>query len=288
MAAEPESRNVDRIESDTWHVVLDTNEMFGDFWLRHREIQFLLEHARRPAFYVCLPEVVVREMANQFRERWSEARDRYETALRDLERLIGRTISDRVQAGEIDAAAGRYEIELRRAILGYGVQIEPIPSELTGVEALLQRDLGRRKPFGDRKITDQRRNRRDRGGMRDALIWESVLALCNRERRSLAIITDNSDDFANAQGDQLHEDLLTDLADTGVDRQNVRLYRTVRSFNDAHLRHLRADAPGQRRERSGLHDDVTSDADDASEPSAGAEASEADDKDRNHGNPTSP
>ncbi|HZO25225.1 MAG TPA: PIN domain-containing protein [Chloroflexota bacterium] len=273
MADEPESRNVDRIESDTWHVVLDTNEMFGDFWLRHREIQFLLEHAQKPNFHVCLPEVVIREMSNQFRERWSEARERYETALRDLERLIGRTISDRVQAGEIDTAAGRYEIELRRTIQGYGVHIEPIPSELAGVEALLLRDLGRRKPFGDRKITDQRRNRRDRGGMRDALIWESVLALCNRERRSLAIITDNSDDFANAQGDQLHEDLLTDLADIGVDRQNVRLYKTIKAFNDVHLRHLRADAPGQRSEPGGLRDDVTADADDASGPSAGAAGS---------------
>ena len=273
MAGEPESRNVDRIESDTWHVVLDTNEMFGDFWLRHREIQFLLEYAKKPHFHICLPEVVVREMSNQFRERWSEARERFETALRDLERLIGRTISDRVQAGEIDTAADRYEIELRRTILGYGIHVESIPTELAGVESLLQRDLGRRRPFGDRKITDQRRNRRDRGGMRDVLIWESVLALCDRERRSLANITDNSDDFANAQSDQLHEDLLTDLADIGVDRQNVRLYRTVKAFNDAHLRHLGSGIPGQADEPNGLHDDVTSDADDASGPSAGAEAS---------------
>jgi hypothetical protein len=243
MAEESQSRNVDRVETDTWHVVLDTNEMFGDFRLRHREIRFLLENAKLPTFRLCLPEVVIREMANHFRERWSEAQQRYESAQLDLERLIGRTISDKVQADEIRAAADRYESELRQELLHYGVHIEPIPTELAGVEKLLARDLGRLKPFGDRKITDETKNRRDRGGMRDALIWESVLAMCGRELRSLAFITDNVSDFGNAQGDLFHEDLLSDLAIIGLDRQNVRLYKTIRAFNDVHLRGVGSSAP---------------------------------------------
>ena len=236
MVEEPQSRNVDRGGAGAWDVVLYTNEIFGDFRLRHREIQFLFGRSQQPEIHLCLPEVVIREMANQFRERWSEARERYETALADLEQLIGRTLSDRVRDDEIRVAADRYEIDLREELARNGVHVEPIPDRFSGFELLLSRDLGRRRPFGDRKITDDKRNRRDRGGMRDALIWESVLALCDRERRSLAFITDNIQDFGNTQGDQLHEDLLGDLAGVGVARQNVKLFRSIRAFNDAFFR----------------------------------------------------
>ena len=269
MVEEGRSHDVEYVALDTWHVVFDTNEVFGDFRPQHRELQFLFENAQQPRFRLCMPEVVVREMANHFLERWSEARDRYEAAQLDLERLIGRTMSDKVQADEIRVAADRYEIELRHQLVGLGVHIEPIPAALAAVETLLRRDLGRRKPFGNRKITDRERNRRDRGGMRDALIWESVLAMCDRERRSLAIITDNVGDFGNSQGDQLHEDLLDDLAKIGLGPQNVKLYKTIKAFNDEHIRSRVPDQAAS----ADLHDGVAPDADSVSEPSMGSDVS---------------
>jgi hypothetical protein len=238
MAEEPQAHSVDYVALDTWHVVLDTNEMFGDFRLRNRVVRFLLENARPPRFHLCVPEVVIREMANHFREHWSAALQKYEAAQRELEGLIGRAISDKVGSDELRAAADRYETDLRQGLLGYGVHIEPIPAELAGVEKLLQRDLDRRKPFGDRGVTDKEDNRRDRGGMRDALIWESVLALCHREPRALAFISDNVGDFAEASRSQpprLHPHLLQDLGRVGLTHDMVSFYKSVREFNLSHL-----------------------------------------------------
>jgi hypothetical protein len=273
MAEESRSRDIDYVALDTWHVVLDTNEMFGDFRLRHRQLRFLLENARRPRFRVCVPDVVVHEIVNHFREHWSEALQRYEAAQRDLEALVGRTIADRVLFDEIRVAANLYEADLRREFESRDVHIEPIPADLAGVERLLRRDLDRLKPFGDRRVTDEKRNRRDRGGMRDALIWESVLALCRREPRSLAFVSDNVGDFAEASGNrplQLHPDLVHDLERLGMTRDMVTFYRTVGEFNQAHLR------PGTSRQDAShpiqLRGDVSESQDQASEGPTAPEA----------------
>jgi len=192
---------------------------------------------------LCVPEIVVREMVNQFQEALTAAHERLAAAERELGNLLGRAISQRVDANAIRSAGVRYDAELREILASHGVSIEPLPAELACVELLLQRDLGRRKPFGDRKSSDRRSNRRDRGGMRDALIWETVLKLCRQERRSLALITDNTDDFADDSKKRLHQHLLRDLHELHIQPEEVRFYRSIQEFSNAHLATSGVDNP---------------------------------------------
>jgi len=71
--------------------------------------------------------------------------------------------------------------------------------------------------------------------MRDALIWETILQLCRQDRRSLALITDNTDDFADDSKKRLHPHLLRDLDKLSIQPEEVQFYRSIQEFRDAHL-----------------------------------------------------
>jgi hypothetical protein len=139
MAEEPRSRGGEYARQDTWHVVLDTNEMFRDFRLRHPETIFLLANAQPPSFRLCVPEIVVREMVNQFQEALTAAHERLAAAERELGNLLGRAISQRVDANAIRSAGVRYDAELREILASHGVSIEPLPAELSTIRQRTRR-----------------------------------------------------------------------------------------------------------------------------------------------------
>jgi PIN domain len=240
MAEESRHRDAEYVALDSWHAVLDTNGLTlrgtqgdFDFWVADPEMRRLVESAPRQIFRLCVPDIVVREMANHFRERLQESARSLGSALSNVGRLLDRTLERGVSAEEVALAIETFEVRFRQSLAALDIHVEPLPPMLAGVEIVLQRDLQRRKPFGERS-----------GGMRDALIWESVLELCRREPRSLAFITGNTQDFADDSKVRLHPDLLADFETVRSERQEVRLYRSIKEFNDAHLTRSEADSPG--------------------------------------------
>lgn len=239
MAEEPRPRDADYDRQDTWHVVFDTNGLTlrgtqgdFDFWLADPEMKRLVERAPRQIYHLCVPDVVVREMANHYRERMRESLRGLGSALINIGRLLNRTIERGVPAQEVELAISAFGARLRQSLAAVNIHVEPMPARLAGVELLLERDLRRRKPFGDRQ-----------SGMRDALIWESILELCRRDPRSLAFITGNTQDFADDTKRSLHSDLLADFDAVRVEDEEVEFYRSIKEFNDVHLARIATAAP---------------------------------------------
>ena len=249
MAEEPAPhQDTSPVVLDPWHVVVDTSAIYKDYNLANAHTSLLLARARRSdprrSFRLCIPHIVIREMVNHFREDLEAANERLDKALGNLGRLTNRSRGTALSSEEVAAEVTAFGIRFRQALSESAVHVEPLPSALVGVETLLRRDLLRRKPFQGRRGSEggeggaheevsarDRRTRRDRGGMRDALVWESVLELCRREPRSIAFITENTDDFADNSKTNLHQHMIDDLDRLDIRGARIELYTSIEQFN---------------------------------------------------------
>jgi hypothetical protein len=193
-------------------VVLDTNALVRDWHFKAPSLSSLFDLGRRSELRIVVPEVVVLELVNKYREEVLSVDEDLKKSGAQLDRLGLVSQLPKIGANE---AAQRYEGWLREHLSAARVQVAAIP-DIPHLE-LLVRVLQRRRPFsaGDK-------------GYRDALIWESVLSLGDRPSIHL-ISADNAFYVSNDSG-ILHPDLMS------VQRTNrVSGHRSVGTFLDGHL-----------------------------------------------------
>ena len=110
-----------------------------------------------------------------------------------------------------------YEKFLRGKITANG-KIVPIPD--VSHQKLVDRVIRKKKPF-----------RGNGKGYQDALIWETILELTQKDGfESLALITGNTEDFADKNKEELHPDLISDLIEIKVDPDTVKLFTSLEEF----------------------------------------------------------
>jgi hypothetical protein len=72
-------------------------------------------------------------------------------------------------------------------------------------------------------------------GYRDALMWESIIPLVQREE-AVVLVTANKKDFAqDEEGRLLADDLRADLRRRGIDPDSLSVYPSLKSLVDEHL-----------------------------------------------------
>jgi hypothetical protein len=206
---------------DVWNVVIDTSAIHHDFDLTNHETAILLQQADRHGLHICIPEVVVQEMASHCLDQFRKTTRDLDDARRFLNRVLVREVRQLYRPEEMTRAATAYEAVLRRRLRALGVEILRLPRGERAMRDLLQREQLRRKPF-----------KPDGQGLRDVLLWESVLDLCRREPRPGALVTANTRDFADeSTRTQLHQHLVMDLRTVGVRR--AELYTSIGAVNSA-------------------------------------------------------
>lgn len=149
-------------------VVLDTNIIFSDFHLKGAKIKNLCESTKSIGGVVYIPELVIDESINKYKEQLQLGNSKIDKGISDLKRLIGKTvfenpITDKYIIDEVD----EYQKGFRKQIKNLGIKIIPYPT--IKHQELVKRDLARKKPFQE-----------SGKGYRDALIWESVKSLCEK------------------------------------------------------------------------------------------------------------
>lgn len=215
-------------------VILDTSAINLDDDLSNPDLDLLLSSVGAASLVVCIPEVVVLEMVTHRKRRIESAQRDLENAREKLGGFLSRDVPTDVTAGEVDDSVAKFETEFRTLLQARGMRVIGMPAAASDIRVLLARDFANRKPFNSGR------------GMRDALIWESVLELCAGETRPLALITKNTKDFADPSGDLLHSDLRADLEAVGFPPDDAELHQTIRGFNEARLKSLEAPTePGQ-------------------------------------------
>lgn len=202
-------------------VILDTNIIFSDFHLKGARIKNLCESVKSTGDTVYIPEVVVDESINKYREKTRECKLKIDRGISDFKRLTGKDVEDNPISDEfILKESEKYARSFRKQLQELGIKIIPYPS--ISHQELVKRDLARKKPFQE---TGK--------GYRDALIWESVKSICEKslslfENPKIIFVNKNHKDFC--EEGLLHPDLKEDLVNNGINEDYVRVIEDIDIF----------------------------------------------------------
>ena len=193
-------------------VVLDTNAFHSDVHSTQPRLSGILDAPiNQAAFEVFVPEVVLRELDKQFRQRAKKV-------VREINKAVGEHRGELAalgmaapQAMAVDGnAVESYRKKLEERLATAGVQILPVPKDLSPA---LDWAVHRRQPF---KQTGE--------GFQDAVIWLSIVELALTRSETIVFVSGNTKDFAEPGSDsKLASDLRQDLIDRNRLGNQVRL-----------------------------------------------------------------
>jgi hypothetical protein len=194
------------------YIVLDSTAYRADLLLKGNAFRILLAALGKIGARLLLPEVVLEEVVNGFREKAEQFAAKIAALSSDARRL-GLDASCIGKTPDIDSEVARYRSDLLKRL---GAELIDLPS-IPHVE-LVNRALQRRKPFSDQGA-----------GYRDALIWQNVLDLLKSSNEQVCFVTANRRDFWDDKG--LHSDLNADLVAQTIPAQRLRLYERIEDLN---------------------------------------------------------
>ena len=198
-------------------VVLDTNSFTLEAPLSSNPERLILDAASKGQVILVVPELIVREVVNKWREL---ARSQADKARAQIDKLTAYGMAMKAPTRNDVARRGDdVEQEMRERLAAAGAQISDFPK--VPHEDVVQRALDRRQPFDSA----------GKDGYRDAVLWHVVL----EEAADARVILISNDGRAFADKDNEHE-LASHLRDevdnlTG-DRDRVTLTRELRELTD--------------------------------------------------------
>jgi hypothetical protein len=195
-------------------VVPDTNCLYGELALPRPTERWsaLLEATAQPGTQLALAEITLMELANQMDEHMAKAGASYRSSCEELGRL-GFAVPD---APDLVAQQAQLLSERSNAlwaeVVRRGGRILPLPD--VPLRELVTRSLARRRPFDSK---DQ--------GLRDALLWHTVLRLVT-EGNDVLLISNDRKAFERSEAGGLHPALVKEAAVAGGRPDNVACVRT--------------------------------------------------------------
>jgi hypothetical protein len=157
------------------HVVLDTNVISRRAPLSGNAERVLLDSAHNGQFVLAVPELVIRELMNKWREQARVEAEKIRSLVGEF--ALRGMLASVPDASAVEARAQEVESGLRATLEHPYIETPGFPE--TSHEDLVRRALERRQPF----------DKKGQNGYRDALLWESVIKLA-REHEVLLISKD--------------------------------------------------------------------------------------------------
>lgn len=196
-------------------VVLDSSIIRQDLRFSTNASRVLLGNHRVVPVTLAVPDVVVDEVTNLYREKLITAAISLREAHKEMKWLApGSPDLGELPAVEPDTV--KYREFLLKQISDAGGRTLPYPQ--ISHQKIVKRELQRRKPF-----------KKDGSGYRDLLIWESLRQLTWSGHERIAFITANVRDFITDA--RLHEDLAADI----LNPDRVEVFASLKDFNEKHL-----------------------------------------------------
>ncbi|MEW6771703.1 MAG: PIN domain-containing protein [Bacillota bacterium] len=194
-------------------LVLDSNIFCQDYRLASANFRLLREGLHIIPADLKVPEVVLDEVANRFREILEEALAAAKKAEKALNRLLRRPVQSALTSISVIQEAQAYREWLLSKLKELGAEILPYP-EVPHKE-VVERDLQRKRPF-----------KRDGSGYRDFLIWESIRRLMLWGTERIIFVTANTKDFGD--GPRVAPELQKDI----LNPDRLELVPCLKNFND--------------------------------------------------------
>lgn len=200
-------------------IVVDTNVLVGDFFLRSPSSQLLRVYVANSKAILAVPRLVIEEACNEYDEQFREAKHSLRDSLAKLKRFLLEAPS--YPNREMEEAHIDYKDYLEGALASMNAQFMEY-GEIPHTD-IVQRALGRKKPF-----------KASGAGYRDALIWETITRQCVDKNGITLFITRNKKDFCGPDN-LLHKDLQSELLRKGFDRDSVRVVSGLDEFTSEYV-----------------------------------------------------
>jgi len=203
-------------------VVLDTTETAKKCHLKGKDFLLLDWYlTNEPCAELVLSRMFVDETKNHFRKSHDRAIENLRTAIDDLNKASGRTVVQPDVLPDLSTACDDYNEFLEERLRSWNAEIVEYDSVSTG--RLAARGLNANKPFNGGE---------GKKGLRDAIMWESVLYLARKtpENARIIFVSKNKRDFCNSSGKELHDDLKQDLSELQIPLSKIEVVLGLAQF----------------------------------------------------------
>lgn len=203
-------------------IVLDSNIIIADFWLESTNFKILFENVKNGNIEIYIPEIVIDEVKNKFRQRLNQSRKLVETELIKFNKIAKKNISSILKDEVVSDSIIEYIEHLEKLIAKNDIKILSYPK--TSHNFIAKKAILKLKPFN---INEK--------GYRDCLIWENIKDLLTKEEivlPELIFVTNNYKDFSEKDSYKLHQNLVSELLDRGFASNSVVVYPSLGEYND--------------------------------------------------------
>lgn len=197
-------------------VILDANIFRSDFLLRSKDFEILLNYLDKSESKLILPEIILDEIRGLYSSIQNERIKDVEKASRNLNLMLTDKKDEiKVKKTNVSENLKKYEEYIRKKLSIKEQQIIPYKNDY--LPEISKRAINRIKPAGDKGQ-----------GFRDTLIWLTLKDYCKScEGKQLTFISNNTDDFANKEKNDL-DDLLID--ECKEDYIFIYYYKNLKEF----------------------------------------------------------
>lgn len=195
-------------------VTLDTNILVQDYWLQNFSSKLFLDGLKHASITLYIPEIVIDEIVNKFKEQLTEKYNNYLKNEKELNKIL-RKENNTLLSINIDKETKEYKTYLMNKLKSIKCSILPYPD--IAHQKIVNRIFEKRKPFH----TGEK-------GYRDFLIWETIKELASSSNE-IVFITNNANDFGN--GPYISEQ----YGDETVSHENFRIFNSIADFNEKYI-----------------------------------------------------
>lgn len=204
-------------------VVLDSNIIIADFWLKSTNFKIFFESAKKGFIKIYIPEIVLDEVFNKFHNRLIESKRIINSELNTFKKLSKKDLNKPINETTIKQSVDAYKKHLAQIVKDYSIEVLKYPR--TKHKYVAHKAMHKLKPFNANEK-----------GYRDCLIWENVKTLLTDYESTVSIpelvfISNNYKDFATSEY-ELHHNLIEELEDEDFDPRSVIVYPQLSEFND--------------------------------------------------------
>jgi predicted nucleic acid-binding protein len=195
-------------------VTLDTNILVQDFWFDSPHSKVFLDELNIIPATLHIPEIVIDETVNKYREFLTEKVTELKKANSDVSRMLKKEIAN--TPINIDQAIKDYEKFLTDRLKELKAQILPYPK--VEHKEVVKQILERRRPF-----------KKGDAGYRDFLIWQTIKKLEAWGTEEIVFLTKNTKDFGESGF------LSVEFTDKTTGNKNFKISVAVSKFNDEYI-----------------------------------------------------
>lgn len=201
-------------------VALDSNIFRGDFLLRSKDFEVLIDYLKKTNSSIILPQVILDEVKELYTRVLKERLANHNKAAANIN-LALTDESKHLKTSELDieSEVQGYEAFIKKKLTIYDRRILPYTDSF--LKEISNRAIKRQRPCGE-----------DGQGFRDTLIWLTIKEYCRTcHEKQITFISNNDKDFGNAEKTDLHESLSSECEQLNI---RINYCKNVREFIEKH------------------------------------------------------